>query len=385
MKISPSLIASAVLLSALAGRAQDLPLAPVRVGGNIPVPTKVRDVKPAYPADAQGSGVQGIVIIEATIDPAGRVSDARVVRSIPLLDKAAIDAVRQWEYTPTLVGGQPVPVIMTVTVNFTMQGAPPSAPTVAWPGPAGDLAEASRTASRLTSEGRALPPQQASDLEDRLKTNADDLDARMRLLGYYYFSGIRNAGADVTRTARRRHVLWMIEHHPDAELMMLPVITIDPAGHALADPEGYDLAKQLWMQQADRHPEDVSILLRAAHFVRLSDKAMALQLLKQAMMHPTAREYWRAAGELGSTYAITALGITMLNSNGLPMAADPVAATSDLAKACVEELRASSNPAVITSAGTLVSQYGAIVQSLTQGAINKDALAEDLLKKAVAI
>ena len=120
MHISSSLIAGAVLLSALAGRAQDMPLAPVRVGGNIPVPTKIRDVKPAYPADAQGSGVQGIVIIEATIDPAGKVSDARVVRSIPLLDKAAIDAVRQWEYTPTLVGGRPVPVIMTVTVNFTI-------------------------------------------------------------------------------------------------------------------------------------------------------------------------------------------------------------------------------------------------------------------------
>ena len=121
MKISFSLIASAVFLSALSGRAQDIPQLPVRVGGNIPIPTKIRDVKPVYPADAQGSGVQGIVIIEATIDPAGKVFDARVVRSIPLLDKAAIDAVRQWEYTPTLVGGRPVPVIMTVTVNFTLQ------------------------------------------------------------------------------------------------------------------------------------------------------------------------------------------------------------------------------------------------------------------------
>src|SRR5436309_6304767 len=96
MKISFSLIASAVFLSALSGRAQDIPQLPVRVGGNIPIPTKIRDVKPVYPADAQGSGVQGIVIIEATIDPAGKVFDARVVRSIPLLDKAAIDAVRQW-------------------------------------------------------------------------------------------------------------------------------------------------------------------------------------------------------------------------------------------------------------------------------------------------
>ena len=63
---------------------------------------------------------QGVVIIEATIGPTGKVQDARVLRSIPLLDAAALDAVRQWEFTPTLLNGVPVPVIMTVTVQFTL-------------------------------------------------------------------------------------------------------------------------------------------------------------------------------------------------------------------------------------------------------------------------
>ena len=101
---------------------------PVRVGGNIPPPTKTRDVRPVYPADAQGSGVQGVVILEAVIGPDGKVNEARVIRSIPLLDKAAVDAVKQWEYTPTLLNGTPVPVIMTVTVNFTIQGGIASSP-----------------------------------------------------------------------------------------------------------------------------------------------------------------------------------------------------------------------------------------------------------------
>ena len=95
--------------------------APVRVGGNIKPPTKTRDVKPVYPAIAQSARVQGVVIIEATIGPDGKVNDARVLRSIPLLDQAALDAVKQWEFTPTLLNGVPVPVIMTVTVNFTLQ------------------------------------------------------------------------------------------------------------------------------------------------------------------------------------------------------------------------------------------------------------------------
>jgi protein TonB len=97
------------------------PPAPVRVGGNIKPPTKVKDVRPTYPPIAQSARVQGVVIIEATIGPSGAVQEAKVLRSIPLLDAAALDAVKQWQFTPTLLNGVPVPVIMTVTVNFTLQ------------------------------------------------------------------------------------------------------------------------------------------------------------------------------------------------------------------------------------------------------------------------
>jgi len=90
----------------------------VRVGGKIEPPIKMNDVKPVYPAIAQNAGVSGAVIIEATIGADGRVIDAKVLRSIPLLDQAALDAVRQWEYKPTLLNGVAVPVIMTVTINF---------------------------------------------------------------------------------------------------------------------------------------------------------------------------------------------------------------------------------------------------------------------------
>jgi TonB family protein len=95
--------------------------APVRVGGNIKPPRKLRDVKPFYPEEAKADGVQGLVIIEATIDPLGNVASARVLKSVPALDQAALEAVQQWQYDPTLVNGVAVPVIMTVTVNFTLQ------------------------------------------------------------------------------------------------------------------------------------------------------------------------------------------------------------------------------------------------------------------------
>jgi protein TonB len=74
-----------------------------------------------YPEIALRAHIQGVVIVETTIDANGRVIDAKVLRSIPILDEAALDAVRQWEYTPTQLNGIPVPVIMTVTVNFSLR------------------------------------------------------------------------------------------------------------------------------------------------------------------------------------------------------------------------------------------------------------------------
>ena len=93
----------------------------VRPGGQIRPPTKVHDASPVYPAIAQSARVQGVVIIQATIGVDGAVVDATVLRSVPLLDEAALAAVRQWRYTPTRLNGEPVAVIMTVTVHFQLR------------------------------------------------------------------------------------------------------------------------------------------------------------------------------------------------------------------------------------------------------------------------
>jgi protein TonB len=96
------------------------PVQAVRVGGQIKEPKKLKNVAPAYPDIAKQARVQGVVILECTISPQGKVTDVKVLRGIPLLDAAAVEAVKQWVYTPTLLNGVPVPVIMTVTVNFRL-------------------------------------------------------------------------------------------------------------------------------------------------------------------------------------------------------------------------------------------------------------------------
>ena len=77
-------------------------------------------MRPMYPRIAVDSKVEGRVIIEAIIGIDGSVKDAKILRSIALLDRAALDAVQQWRFTPTLLNGVPVPVIITVTVDFKL-------------------------------------------------------------------------------------------------------------------------------------------------------------------------------------------------------------------------------------------------------------------------
>ncbi len=96
------------------------PATPVRVSVS-KAPTKIRDVSPVYPTIAIASHTEGTVIIEAVIGVTGDVIEAKVLRSKPLLDEAALTAVRQWRYTPTLLNGVPVPVILTVTVTFALK------------------------------------------------------------------------------------------------------------------------------------------------------------------------------------------------------------------------------------------------------------------------
>jgi protein TonB len=97
------------------------PAAPIRLHSGIQAPAKIHHVAPIYPAIAVAARRDGTVILEAIIAIDGTVTSLRVLRSVPLLDDAAMDAVRQWRFTPTRLNGQPVAVVMTVTVTFTLK------------------------------------------------------------------------------------------------------------------------------------------------------------------------------------------------------------------------------------------------------------------------
>ena len=94
---------------------------PQRLHQGIQAPRKIVDVAPRYPALARDSHVEGTVILDVIIDQTGVVTSTRVLKSVTLLDQAAVEAVRQWKFTPARLNGEAIPIVMTVTVSFRLQ------------------------------------------------------------------------------------------------------------------------------------------------------------------------------------------------------------------------------------------------------------------------
>jgi periplasmic protein TonB len=93
---------------------------PVRIGGQVKAPALLHRVEPVYPDIAVLAKVSGVVILEATVGVDGGVRSVRVLQSRGPLDKAAMDAVRQWQYSPLVLNGIPTSFVLTVTLNFSI-------------------------------------------------------------------------------------------------------------------------------------------------------------------------------------------------------------------------------------------------------------------------
>jgi len=148
-------------------------------------PPKITHVDPIYPEQARQAKVQGIVMVQITIGTDGRVTDARVIRSIPLLDQAALSAVRQWVYDASRVKA---PLTLTVTVPFGV-AAPPaavstqSAPAVGPAQPAAPLGASGRSSGQAVSSSPPSAPSQSAQgpTELRRRAEAGNVDAMLEL------------------------------------------------------------------------------------------------------------------------------------------------------------------------------------------------------------
>jgi len=135
----------------------------------------------------------------------------------------------------------------------------------------GDICVA-QDAHKLTQLGGEMSREDAVSLEEHVKENPHNSVSRTKLLGYYFIKGRQDANA---KSAKRDHVLWLIENDPDAEVLRLP------EGHLnkILESEGYERAKQAWLRAVDRSPENLSVLQNASSFFLIHDPQIAEELL----------------------------------------------------------------------------------------------------------
>jgi hypothetical protein len=220
---------------------------------------------------------------------------------------------------------------------------------------------------QMVQQGANLSRGAAQELEAQLEKNPEDLTARAKLLGYYWYQWMQ-PGEAAAKAARRRHILWLIEHHPESPVTGLEEAAISEAGNALIDPEGYSQARKLWLSQIEAKKGNPYLLGNVAKFFQMSDKPLAESALLQAKaMQPENGEWdWR----LGYLYAMGILGVDALGVNGQPTSADPFAASGPFAAKAKKALAESTSGTMLAVAASMLWRYGTMLAPTERGKLD---------------
>jgi hypothetical protein len=220
---------------------------------------------------------------------------------------------------------------------------------------------------QLMQEGSNLGPGAAQELEAEIDKNPEDLAARTKLIGYYYYQWMQ-PGEEGAKAGRRKHILWLIEHHPDSPILSLAEVPIEEFGNSLADPEGYKQARQLWLAQREARKTDAFTLLNLAKFFQMSDKNLAESALLQAKALQPQNAQWD--WQLGYLYGMGVLGVDALGLNGQPTSVDPIAASGPFAKKSRKALAESRSPTMLAIAAQILWRYGTMLAPTGSGKLD---------------
>src|SRR5437867_755224 len=198
---------------------------------------------------------------------------------------------------------------------------------------------------QLMRQGTKLGAGQAQELEAELEKNPEDLAARAKLLGYYYYEWMR-PGEAASKAARRRHILWLIEHHPESSVTGLDEAALDENGDNMADPEGYQQARKLWLALLESGTGSAAALGNLAKFFQITDKPLAEKaLLRAHAAQPENPEWdWR----LGYLYGLGILGVDAMGVNGQPTSTDALAQKGPFAAAARKALAESTSGTMLS-------------------------------------
>lgn len=231
-------------------------------------------------------------------------------------------------------------------------------------------------------EGSQIAPGAARQLETQLDANPQDLYARGKLLGYYYYQWM-TVGEGPARAARRKHILWLVKNHPEHPLATAYEAAIEPKGTSLADPEAYQELRRLWMSHMEARPTDIQIAGNVGKYFQLTDRDLAERgFLRALEIDPRNGEYqWR----LGFFYGIALLGVDALAFNGQPASIDPFAQDSPFTVKARKELATSSSPMMLAVAGNVIARYGTMLAPSERARIEHLDEAERLYRRAIQL
>jgi hypothetical protein len=234
---------------------------------------------------------------------------------------------------------------------------------------------------QLMEQGSNLGRGAAQELEAQLEKNPEDLAARAKLIGYYYYQWMQ-PGEAATKAARRKHILWLIEHHPDSPILNLAEVAIEDVGNSLADPEGFKQARQLWLSQMEARKTDAAMLGNLAKFFQMTDKNLAETALLQAKAAQPQNAQWD--WQLGYLYGMGILGVDAMGLNGQPTSVDPIAASGSFAMKSRKMLAESKSGTMLAVAAQIVWRYGTMLAPTGEGKLDSLDEAAKLIRQAKA-
>jgi len=220
---------------------------------------------------------------------------------------------------------------------------------------------------QLMEQGSNLGPAAAQELEAQIEKNPEDLTARTKLIGYYYYQWMQ-PGEEAAKAARRKHILWLIEHHPDSPILNLAEVPIEETGNSLADPEGYKRARQLWLSHIEARKTDAAMLGNLAKFFQMTDKPLAESALLQAKAVQPHNPQWD--WQLGYLYGMGILGVDAMGLNGQPTSVDPIAAAGPFAAKSRKALAESQSGTMLAIAAQILWRYGTMLAPTGSGKLD---------------
>jgi hypothetical protein len=217
-----------------------------------------------------------------------------------------------------------------------------------------------RKVRQSVREGEPLNAKQALALDAALLRDPSDMEARAKLLGYYFSSASNSLGNEGRIRARRKHILWLIANQPSSKLLFgVSETMIDRKSYELADPQGYAEARKLWLDQTAKKDVTATVLGNAGLFLMGPDIALSSELFGRARKLDPGFPIWTKLQGSALVFALTGFALTTING---PTRVDPELPISSYARRVKTELEASKDVDLLLTVDNELSTKGGIAQ-----------------------